>query len=194
VLSPNEEVLPTHYFSIHQSAIRSLAWVRAPGASNEGDHASDDPTVIASGGYDGVECLTDIRDPVGYVLNRTRDVVNSLCYSSYSAGPITIDHENIIKSYSVAPAMLGRGHSLLEPDGPSWSIAPSDYHPQLAVGATDGSCLTSNTLRATRRGGSVPFFVHKIYQLDYSRNTKEYRMLEKVLPTASVALTNGHVV
>ena len=31
----------------------------------------------------------------------------------------------------------------------------SDYHPQLAVGVTDGSCITTNTLRTTRRGGSV---------------------------------------
>lgn len=35
------------------------------------------------------------------------------------------------------------------------SVHASDYHPQLAVGVTDGSCITTNTLRATRRGGSV---------------------------------------
>lgn len=35
------------------------------------------------------------------------------------------------------------------------SVAASDYQPQLAIGVADGSCLTTNTLRATRRGGSV---------------------------------------
>lgn len=35
------------------------------------------------------------------------------------------------------------------------SAHASDYHPQLAVGASDGSCLTTNTLRSTRRGGLV---------------------------------------
>ncbi|OBZ65716.1 Transcription factor tau subunit sfc6 [Grifola frondosa] len=175
-------LLPTHYISVHQSAIRALAWVRAPGVSASGELTRDDPTVIASGGYDGVECLTDIRDLYGNVMNRTRDVINSVCYSTYCGGPITIDHENIVKAYSVSPSMLGRGHTLLEPDGPVWSVGASDYHPQLAIGVTDGTCLTTNTLRSTRRGGSVPFLVHKIYQLDYSRNSGEYRMLERFLP------------
>ena len=65
-------LLPTHYFTAHQSAIRSLAWIRAPVVSASGEVTADDPTVIASGGYDGVECLTDIRDMCGNVINRTR--------------------------------------------------------------------------------------------------------------------------
>ena len=32
----------------------------------------EDPTVIASGGYDGVECLLDIREGRGAIMNRTR--------------------------------------------------------------------------------------------------------------------------
>jgi transcription factor C subunit 6 len=139
-----------------------------------------------------------------------------MTYSPFGAGPITIDHENIVKVYSVSPSMLGRGHILMEPQGPIWvrtvvytsqdacliwlqSLHASDYHPQLAVGSADGVCSTTNTLRSTRRGGSVvravnflliillnlrsqPFFVHKIYQLDYSRKTKEFRMLERFIP------------
>ncbi|KAH9950220.1 hypothetical protein B0H21DRAFT_561975 [Amylocystis lapponica] len=175
-------LLPTHYISVHQSAIRALAWVRVPGVSASGEQTTDDPTVIASGGYDGVECLTDLRDGTRNVINRTRDVINTLCYSTYCSSAITIDHENIVKAYSISPSMLGRGHTLLEPDGPAWSVDVSDYHPQLAVGVTDGSCLTTNTLRSTRRGGIVPFLVHKIYQLDYSRKLGEYRMLEQFLP------------
>ncbi|KAI1788392.1 hypothetical protein LXA43DRAFT_643457 [Ganoderma leucocontextum] len=175
-------LLPTHYFTVHQSAIRSIAWVRAPVCDAEGEETSDDPTVIASGGYDGVETITDIRDMCGNVMNRTRDVVTSMCYSTYAGSAVTIDHENIIKAYSVAPSMLGRGHTLLEPNGPIWSLAVSDYHPQLAIGVTDGSCLTTNMLRSTRRGGLIPFLEHKIYQLDYSRAVGEYRMLEHFLP------------
>lgn len=87
---------------------------------------------------------------------------------------MTIDHENTVKLYSLTPSMLGRGHVILEPGGPVWvrcvftynhitsesyhrfqSIHASDCHPQLAVGVTDGSCLTTNSLRSTRRGGSV---------------------------------------
>ncbi len=103
-----------------------------------------------------------------------KDVINSMAYSSYMGGPITIDHENIIKAYSASPSMLGRGHTLMDPQGPVWvgicgclvsrssllmyimqSISASEYHPQLAAGSADGTCATTNTLRTTRRGGSV---------------------------------------
>ncbi|KAG6809966.1 hypothetical protein H0H92_013879 [Tricholoma furcatifolium] len=177
------DILPTHYITVHQSAIRAIAWIRAPAATASGTPRTDsDPTVIASGGYDGMECMTDIREGHGSVMNRTRDVINAMAFSPFGGGPVTIDHENIVKAYSASPSMLGRGHTLLEPQGPIWSINASDYHPQLVVGSADGCCITTNSLRSTRRGGSVPFFIHKIYQLDYSRNTGVYRMLERFLP------------
>ncbi|KAF9006150.1 hypothetical protein BDQ17DRAFT_1352845 [Cyathus striatus] len=183
------DLLPTHYLTIHQSAIRALSWIRAPSSWPSGTPRTDeDPTVIASGGYDGVECMTDIREGHGSVMNRTRDVINTMTFSPFTGGPITIDHENTVKAYSVSPSMLGRGHTLLEPQGLfgygfcmliCQTVHASDYHPQLAVGSADGTCSTTNTLKSTRRGGSVPFFLHKIYQMDYSRNTKEFRMVER---------------
>ncbi|KAM6500158.1 hypothetical protein JOM56_003172 [Amanita muscaria] len=177
------DLLPTHYLSIHQSAIRALCWIKAPPSWPSGAVRKDgSPTIIASGGYDGVECITDIREGHGSVMNRTRDVINTVAYSPYACGLITIDHENIIKSYSASPSMLGRGHTLMDPQGPVWSISTSEYHPQLAAASADGVCATTNTLRTTRRGGSVPFFVHRIYKMDYSRKTGEYRMLEHFLP------------
>ncbi|TFK17192.1 hypothetical protein FA15DRAFT_761163 [Coprinopsis marcescibilis] len=176
-------IRPAYYLSIHQSAVRALAWIQAPPTSASGEAClTSHPTVIASGGYDGVECLTDIREGRGFIMNRTRDVINTLTFSPYAAGPITMDHENAVKSYAASPSMLGRGHTLLEPAGPVWSVNASEYHPQLAIAAADGTCSTVNILRSPRRGGSVPFFVHKIYQLDYSRTTKEFRMLEHFLP------------
>ncbi|CAL1705390.1 unnamed protein product [Somion occarium] len=178
----NKLVAPTHYFSIHQSAVRSVAWIRVPTPSVTGEPTTDDPTVIATGGFDGLECVADIRDLAANTLNRTRDVVNCVSFSTYCGGPVTIDHENTIKAYSLSPSMLGRGHRLLEPEGPIWSVAASDYHPQLAIGVADGSCMTTNTMRSTRRGGMVPFLAHKVYQLDYSRQFQEYRMLEHFLP------------
>lgn len=48
------------------------------------------------------------------------DVINVMAYSPFSGGPVTIDHENVVKAYSVVPSMLGRGHTLLEPLGPVW--------------------------------------------------------------------------
>jgi transcription factor C subunit 6 len=67
------DILPTHYITVHQSAIRAIAWIRVPSTSSAGVPFTDeDPSVIASGGYDGVECLTDIREGTGCVMNRTR--------------------------------------------------------------------------------------------------------------------------
>lgn len=52
------------------------------------------------------------------------DVINSATFSPYDGGPVTIDHENTVKAYSVSPSMLGRGHTLLEPNGPVWVRVP----------------------------------------------------------------------
>ncbi|KAH8828172.1 hypothetical protein DL96DRAFT_1669346 [Flagelloscypha sp. PMI_526] len=162
-----DDLLPTHYLNVHQAAIRAVTWIRAPPSGPDGSSRFDrDPTVVCTGGYDGMACITDIREGHGSVINRTRDVINAMIYGPYVSGPITIDHENIVKAYSASPSMLGRGHLLLEPQGPIWSIHASDYHPQIAVGSADGSCYTSNSLRSTRRGGSVA----------------EYRMLDRFLP------------
>ncbi|KAJ3934834.1 MAG: hypothetical protein NXY57DRAFT_1053525 [Lentinula lateritia] len=180
---PITNLLPTQYLNIHQAAIRTLAWIRAPTNDRLGEPRFDeDPMILGSGGNDGVVCLTNIRSGHGSVMNRTRDVINSMSYSPYGGGPVTIDHDDAVKAYSASPKMLGRGHMLVEPQGPVWTISASDLHPQLAVGAADGTCTTTNLLRSTRRGGSVPFFAHKIYQLDYNRTTKEFRMLEQFLP------------
>ncbi|KAI0831441.1 hypothetical protein BC628DRAFT_1336499 [Trametes gibbosa] len=182
VNTQDQPLLPTHYFRVHQSAIRSLSWIRAPVYSPDGEVTEDSPTVIASGGYDGVEYITDIRDMCGNVLNRTRDLVMAMEFSTYTGSAVTVDHENMIKAYSVSPSTLGRGHTVLEPNGPIWSLSASDYHPQLAIGVTDGSVLITNTMRTTRRGGLVPFLEHKVYQLDYSRSVGEWRMFENFLP------------
>lgn len=44
-----------------------------------------------------------------------------MCFSVYTGSAVTIDHENIIKGYSLEPVMLGRGHTILEPNGPIWA-------------------------------------------------------------------------
>ncbi|KAF8176755.1 hypothetical protein BJ912DRAFT_1146755 [Pholiota molesta] len=126
-------------------------------------------------------------------MNRTRGTFHfkSGVFSPFAGGPITMDHENTVKAYSASASMLGRGHSLFEPQGPVWSVHASDYHPQLIAGAADGSCSTTNILRSTRRGGSVPFFVHKVFQMDYNRKTKEFRILDHFLPQESFDRTTA---
>ncbi|KAK0496724.1 hypothetical protein EDD18DRAFT_1309270 [Armillaria luteobubalina] len=181
---PITDLLPTHYISVHQSAIRALAWIRAPPCAPSGTPCIDqDPTVIASGGYDGMECMTDIRDGRGSVMNRTRDVINTMAFSPFAGGPITIDHENIVKAYSASPSMLGRGHTLMEPQGPVWCLSASDYHPQLAVASADGACSTTNMLS--------PSLYTKYTSWTIVRKLKEYRMLERFLPQEIVDRTKN---
>lgn len=74
------DMLPTHYIPVHQSAIRALTWIKVPPCTSSGSPAlGSNPTVIASGGYDGMECMTDIREGRGSVMNRTRGPLR--CFS-----------------------------------------------------------------------------------------------------------------
>lgn len=68
-------LLPTHYFSAHQAAIRSVAWIRAPTATASAELSSDDPTVVVSAAYDGLLAAFDIRAPCGNAIYRTRGVL-----------------------------------------------------------------------------------------------------------------------
>ncbi|EJD05772.1 uncharacterized protein FOMMEDRAFT_104009 [Fomitiporia mediterranea MF3/22] len=179
----DSEILPTHYLSIHQSAVRSIKWIPIPSAAADGSlKFTHSPTKIASGGYDGCEIVTDLRDGWGCILNRTRDVVLAMTYSNFTEGVVTIDLDYSVKTYAMAPGILGRGNIVIESGGPVWSLHASDYHPLLALGSADGSLLTTNMLRATRRSPTTPFLYYKIYQIDYSRNGGEYRMLDHFLP------------
>ena len=47
-----------------------------------------------------------------------------------------------------------------------------------------GKCIVFTTL-INGLTTIKPFFVHRIYQLDYSRKTGEYRMLERFVPQVS---------
>lgn len=65
----------------------------------------------------GVFLILSLPLPLSHL--RT-DVINTMTYACFAGGPITIDHENIVKAYSASSSMLGRGHLLLEPQGPIW--------------------------------------------------------------------------
>ncbi|KLO14191.1 hypothetical protein SCHPADRAFT_325445 [Schizopora paradoxa] len=181
------DILPSYYVSVHQSAVRSITWFYAPPISASGEvEKTRDPTIVSTGGYDGCLNFLDLREAhysTGNVVNRTRDVLNSITYSHQTVGIIGTDGDNTVKTFSVHPATLGRGHVLVESNSPVWSLGVSDYHAHVAVGCADGSCSTTNTLRSTRRSTSTPFVSYKIFQLDYNRKSGVYRLLDKFLPT-----------
>ncbi|KAG6848139.1 hypothetical protein H0H93_003033 [Arthromyces matolae] len=90
---------------------------------------------------------------------------NSMTSSRFAGGPGTIEHKNIVHAYRASPSMSGMGYTLMGPQGSVHqfqSVDASNLHPQLA-----------------------PIFIHKIYQLDYSRKSDVYRMLERFFPQVS---------
>ena len=183
------DLLPTHHLTVHQSAIRALGWIKAPPCLPSGDSLVDqDPTVIASGGYDGMECLTDIRDGHGVVINRTRgffmsfqntDRLSNLMYSrpfrrcqffgllslhrrtnnhgswEYRQGVFCLTEHAWKRSFvggtprSCLGAFASHGSPFTYRNAADiflQCVHASDFHPQLAVGATDGTCSTTNSL------------------------------------------------
>lgn len=47
------------------------------------------------------------------------DVISTVCYAPYCGGPVGID-QGQVKSVSLAPSMLNKGHTVTEPDGSLW--------------------------------------------------------------------------
>ncbi|KAG9099884.1 hypothetical protein FRC06_004724, partial [Ceratobasidium sp. 370] len=173
--TPDLPLLPTHYISIHQSRVQSLTWVRIP--SQPATPSQDEnPTIVVSGGFDGHVYATDLRHPGGMGVN----VIQSVAFSSYGAGIISNEHENMVKFTGLQPVVLGRGHNVTEVRGPD--IATSDLHPQVAVASSDGTLTVTNLLKYMRKGSPMPSFVHTVYRMDYSFETKELRMLDMFVP------------
>lgn len=104
-------------------------------------------------GYEPYQRYFDlILDPLCF-SSGTSDVINSMTFSPFGGGPITIDHENIVKVYSVSPSMLGRGHILMEPQGPIWvwfyKTSTSNPHRQYRAYMHQTTILSSQLVRRT---------------------------------------------
>lgn len=57
------KIRPTHYISLHAAPVRSLEWIRTPPLNQKGEPETDqDPSFLASTGYDGSLKLVDTED------------------------------------------------------------------------------------------------------------------------------------
>ncbi|KAG8930300.1 hypothetical protein FRC01_002966 [Tulasnella sp. 417] len=160
------------------------AWVRAPPSDSLGQFVpTEDPTMICSVGYDGEIFMTDTRDQSSTSMGRYRDVINTVTFSSWAGGCI-IPESDSVKWFNYSPAVFGRGRHIFSTTGPIWDVSASDFHPFVAVAASDGALRISNMLRVSRKGYSTPKFIYKIYQMEHNKKTGEYRMLERFHATA----------
>ncbi|KZT53721.1 hypothetical protein CALCODRAFT_486097 [Calocera cornea HHB12733] len=176
--------LPTHYFPVHQSCVHGIAWIRGPAQALDGTpQLQKNPVMIASGGYDGQMLLVDIRDGVSAQVERMRDWVTSVQFSTFSGGPIFVEQDYRIKHISLSSLNLGRGSTLMDALGPIWSIATSDYHSSVALASADGIVHLGSSGKAHNKGH--PNLLFPLYQLDYNRKTGEYRMLDHLKPRES---------
>ncbi|KZT44018.1 hypothetical protein SISSUDRAFT_1039286 [Sistotremastrum suecicum HHB10207 ss-3] len=186
ILGKGEEgLIPLQYIFVHQSAIRNLTWILDPPTSNEGTpRLAEDPCLIISVGFNGVLNLTDLREQSPHTLQRIRDVPSSLQFSYFAEGVLVADSDYSVKCMDLTLGGIGKSRYLLDTSGPIMSIGCSALHAHLAAGSADGSCHTRNLLKTTKRGLAAPIS-QKIFQLDYSRTSRQYRMLENFLPQDS---------
>ncbi|EJT99187.1 hypothetical protein DACRYDRAFT_109912 [Dacryopinax primogenitus] len=173
--------LPTHYLPMHQTCVCSVAWVRAPPQGIDGRlQLQGNPTLLASTAYDGQKVLVDIRDGVTSVLERMRDWGTAVKFSTFSGGPIFVEQDYRIKHISLATVNLGRGTMLMDATGPIWDLTTSDFHHGIAVASADGAVHYGTSGR--QHSKTAPRIVQPLYQIDYSRNSGELRMLEQLQP------------
>jgi transcription factor C subunit 6 len=152
----SKEMAPTRVLCAHQSAVRALVFVGAPPPSASGglDWGAD-PELLASAGHDGVLALSSLITGSSAVAGRTRAVLPALGWAPHAGALLAPEGENVLKGAALAPALLGRGHVLLELGGDAWGIAGSAYHAMVAAASADGVVSVTSAVRSTRRSGAV---------------------------------------
>ncbi|KAF8316837.1 hypothetical protein DL93DRAFT_2056052 [Clavulina sp. PMI_390] len=187
-----QDLLPTYVIEVAQCHVKSVAWVRAPPSGDDGEPLYDaDPASFCATSYDGSLTVTDVRDSTTSTIFRARDVPYTVTSGPWSEGAVAVEHENQLKSYTLFNTLLGKGHNISESKGPVWHTSLSNFHPHVATASADGTCMTTNGLKPLRRGSAVPLLLHKIYQMDYNRNTGKYRMMENFIPQKDLDRLNN---
>ncbi|EGG01829.1 uncharacterized protein MELLADRAFT_66816 [Melampsora larici-populina 98AG31] len=203
-------IRPTHYISLHAAPVRSLQWIRTPPLNQKGEPDTDqDPSFLASTGYDGSLKLVDTddiassatliheRDPV---MNSSylRDLLSSgettsLAFSPTLGSLHLADSDYSIKAICLKPRDLGVSKKILIQLGLLWQLATSDLHSFIAYAGADGVCGLASMIRPqkyksraalelTRAWTHQTMWAPKVFQLDFSRNTGELRMLDNIQP------------
>ncbi|ORY26711.1 hypothetical protein BCR39DRAFT_560442 [Naematelia encephala] len=193
---PDELPLPSTYFPIAFSAIRTLAVGRHPPSDINGKPMYDeDPFHVIFGAYDGTTTLLDMRDPTQFVeLYRMRTPVLASAWSHQVAAPLDCDVDFAV----VIQKFRGRGnvrsHYVTVHRGPIWSVGTSEYHTMLATASSDGSVILNSLQQGWHRRRRAPLFWLRMYEIDYDTYSGEYRIVDDFAPETLLmerAVKNG---
>ncbi|CAH7683534.1 WD40-repeat-containing domain protein [Phakopsora pachyrhizi] len=183
-------IRPTHFLPLHSAPIRSISWIRVPPLKRNGQPGIDeDPTFLATTGYDGSVKLVDMDDLAASAsLTHERGETFALDFSSAQGSLHLADSDYSIKSICVRPRDLSVTKKVLSQMGLIWQISSSDYHSFIAYAAADGVCGLASMARSQKYRSRATTWALKVYQMDFNRNTSELRMLDNHKPLASLAI------
>ncbi|KAG0143638.1 hypothetical protein CROQUDRAFT_109056 [Cronartium quercuum f. sp. fusiforme G11] len=178
------QVRPTHYIPFHAAPVRSVIWIRTPPINQRGEPETDqDPTFLASTGYDGSMKLVDTEDIGGSAtLIHERGETTSLAFAPTIGSLHLADSDYSIKAICLKPRDLGVSKKILIQLGLIWQLAASDFHSFIAYAAADGVCGLASMIRPQKYKSRATMWAPKVYQMDFNRNSGELRMLDNLRP------------
>jgi hypothetical protein len=92
-----------------------------------------------------------------------------------------IDHDNTVKAYSVSPSTLGRGHVLLEPDGPVWVRATTVTVTALLNKIAERQCVGLSRSASGR-------FSRRLLRNDQHSEINEERRVGRTYPVMLISI------
>ncbi|GJN90616.1 hypothetical protein Rhopal_003628-T1 [Rhodotorula paludigena] len=195
--APERPLRPTHYYPTHAGLIRALVFVATPPPSllDREQHDFDaPPTGLLSAGYDGSTILSDLRDPSGNctVLAHDRGPFCTVDFSPATGLAYSHDQEDRAKGFGLKPTYLGNESRISVHRGHIWSVACSTHHPFVLSTSSDGSAMFTSGIRSMRKRRVRGHFCHKLFRLEYERETGEVRMWDNLDVEFRQALDPGN--
>ncbi|WWC94831.1 hypothetical protein V866_001681 [Kwoniella sp. B9012] len=175
-----QDIFPVLYTSVAVSAIRSISAGRLPPSEKQ---LGGEPFYVLMGAYDGSTTLLDLRDPSFAIeLNKARIPCMAVKWIAQMASPALCDIDYIIQIIKTRGAHSGRSHTMSSHRGQVWDIASSDYHTMLVSAGSDGALIMTNFNAGFFRKRKIPLAMHRLYEIDYSEISDEYRLIDDILP------------
>ncbi|POY74610.1 hypothetical protein BMF94_2371 [Rhodotorula taiwanensis] len=176
---------PLHLYQAHSGVIRSLVFVDTPppDLADRSEHDFDErPTGIAAVGYDGTVTLSDLRQPDGGTISlyQQRGPIYDIAFGAHAGVVYVHDADDRVKAFYLKPSALGSEGRVAIHTGPVLSVTASPHHGLVVSTSADGSAVLTSGVRALRKRRVRGHFSHKVFRLDFKRETGELRMWDNL--------------